>query len=113
ADRDRVAKRVICCSITDSEFLLQAPARSAAHKYVCCAWNLGIWRTDHNCFSANRDRVAKRVIRRAIIGDELLLLAPTGPIAHKDVSSALILIRSNVSARSPDHGRIPADRDLV
>src|SRR5262245_806678 len=67
-------------------------------------------RADHYRLPTDRHRVAKLVTCRRVRGDELLLLGPNSPAAHKDIGRALIAARCAISITSANRYRLPADR---
>jgi len=85
ADRNRVAKKVIRRTIGRRQLLLLAPDSAPSREYVCRACIRAARRVvlpgaDDSDVAADRDRDAEIIIRRAIGGGELLLLAQAVPV---------------------------------
>ena len=87
------------------------PRSTAAHKHVRGSLvgiridGLAVG-PDHRRVSAHRNGKAELIVRRAIGGSQLLLLAPRRPALHKHVRGSLL----GILVVSPDHRRVPAYR---
>src|SRR6185312_11535499 len=115
-DRDRIAEAVVRRAIGGGELLLLGPDARAPYEHVGRARGVsfvvvGVC-TDDRGVARERDRSAEAVARRAVGGDELLLLGPDASAPHEHVGRARGAPVVVIAPRRDDRG-VARERDRL